>query len=110
MENAGLDCELLVEIDKNAVAAMKTNKPCWPVVYDDMANVDFTGVKADVVAGGFPCRAFISAGKKLRFKDTRGTLFFQYVSAIQAEPPHESLLTLGKANKYNWLRITWTAS
>ena len=88
MEDAGLECELLVEADKNAVATLKANKPRWPVVYDDIANVDFTGVKADAVAGGFPCQSFSLAGKKLGFKDTRGILFFQYARAIREIQPN----------------------
>jgi DNA (cytosine-5)-methyltransferase 1 len=87
MHNAGLNCKLLVEIDKNAVATLKKNKPSWPVILDDIANVNFTDIKADVVAGGFPCQSFSYAGKKLGFEDTRGTLFFEYARAIKEIQP-----------------------
>jgi len=87
MENAGLNCEMLVEIDKNAALTLKTNRPKWNVVADDIANVDFREVQADVVAGGFPCQAFSYAGKRMGFEDTRGTLFFEFARAIKEIQP-----------------------
>ena len=86
-ENAGLKCELLVEIDKNAVATLRQNRPKWNVLGDDVANVDFSEIEADVVAGGFPCQAFSYAGKRLGFEDTRGTLFFEYARAVKQINP-----------------------
>lgn len=85
--NAGLDCELLVEIDKNPVETLRKNSPSWNVIQGDVANVDFRDISADVVAGGFPCQAFSYAGKKLGFEDTRGTLFFEYARAIKEINP-----------------------
>jgi DNA (cytosine-5)-methyltransferase 1 len=87
MENAGLECNLLVEIDKKAVETLKINRPKWNVVGDDIANVDFKKIKADVVAGGFPCQAFSYAGKRMGFEDTRGTLFFEYARAVKEINP-----------------------
>jgi len=87
MENAGLECNLLVEIDRKAVETLKTNRPKWNVVGDDIANVDFKKIKADVVAGGFPCQAFSYAGKRMGFEDTRGTLFFEYARAVKEINP-----------------------
>jgi len=51
MENAGLACSLLVEIDKTACSTLKTNRPDWSVVCQDVATVDFQDFRADVVAG-----------------------------------------------------------
>jgi DNA (cytosine-5)-methyltransferase 1 len=87
MEHAGLKCELLVEIDKKAAETLKTNRPKWNVIADDIANVDFTNIKADVVAGGFPCQAFSYAGKRMGFEDTRGTLFFEFARAVKEINP-----------------------
>jgi DNA (cytosine-5)-methyltransferase 1 len=87
MHNAGLRCEMLVENNKDAVATLKKNKPDWPVIFDDIANVDFKNINADVVTGGFPCQAFSYAGKKLGFEDTRGTLFFEYARAVKEIQP-----------------------
>lgn len=87
LENAGLNCEMLVEIDKKAAETLKANRPKWRVVADDIAKVDFTGIKADVVAGGFPCQAFSYAGKRMGFEDTRGTLFFEFARTIKEVQP-----------------------
>ena len=87
LENAGLRHNLLVEIDKYAVATLKHNKPEWNVIQEDISKVNFKGLKADVVTGGFPCQSFSHAGKKLGFEDTRGTLFFEFARAIKEIQP-----------------------
>ena len=86
-ENAGLDCELLVEIDKTAVETLKKNRSSWKVIGDDIANVNFKKIKADIVAGGFPCQAFSYAGNRRGFEDTRGTLFFEFARAVKEINP-----------------------
>jgi DNA (cytosine-5)-methyltransferase 1 len=86
-ENAGLDCELLVEIDKTAVETLKKNRPRWKIIGDDIANVNFKKIKADIVAGGFPCQAFSYAGNRRGFEDTRGTLFFEFARAVKEINP-----------------------
>jgi DNA (cytosine-5)-methyltransferase 1 len=87
MENAGLQSELLVEIDKHAAKTLQLNRPKWDVVCDDIAKVDFTQREADVVTGGFPCQAFSYAGKRMGFEDTRGTLFYEYARTIREVNP-----------------------
>lgn len=87
LHNAGLNCELLVEIDKHPIETLKHNCPNWNIVHEDISNVSFKNIKADVVAGGFPCQAFSYAGKKMGFEDTRGTLFFEYARAIKEIQP-----------------------
>jgi DNA (cytosine-5)-methyltransferase 1 len=86
-ENAGIKHDLLIEIDKNAVGTLRANRKKWNVIADDIANVSFKDVKADVVEGGFPCQAFSYAGKGKGFGDTRGTLFFQFARAIEEINP-----------------------
>lgn len=87
LENAGLNTALLVEIDKSAAATLKLNRPNWNIIQDDVAKVSYKGIKADVLAGGFPCQAFSYAGKRLGFEDTRGTLFFEYARAVKEIRP-----------------------
>jgi DNA (cytosine-5)-methyltransferase 1 len=87
LENAGLNTKLLIEIDKNAVETLRINRPNWNVIGDDIANVNFEGMQADIITGGFPCQSFSYAGKSLGFKDIRGTLFFEYVRAIDRIKP-----------------------
>lgn len=89
LENAGLHHIMLNEIDKNAVATLRLNRPSWNVIEGDIATIDFTQYKGkvDIIEGGFPCQAFSYAGNKLGFEDIRGTMFYQFARAIkEAEP------------------------
>lgn len=89
MEQAGLESVMLNELDKNACATLRHNRPEWNVIEGDIANIDFTQVKqsVDVLTGGFPCQAFSYAGKSLGFEDTRGTLFFEMARALKELKP-----------------------
>jgi DNA (cytosine-5)-methyltransferase 1 len=87
LENAGLNHELLVEIDKNAAATLKSNRPKWNIECKDARDTDYKKIKADIVTGGFPCQAFSFAGKKLGFEDARGTLFFELARAVKEIKP-----------------------
>ncbi|CAI3949869.1 DNA-cytosine methylase (Dcm) (PDB:3LX6) [Commensalibacter communis] len=87
LENAGLGCIKLIELDKIACQTLKVNRPHWNVQCEDVGKVDFRSIKADIVAGGFPCQAFSYAGKKLGFEDVRGTLFYEYARAIKEIKP-----------------------
>lgn len=87
LENAGLNSIALIEIDKAAVNTLRHNKPNWNVIHDDIKNMDFKHINADVVAGGFPCQAFSYAGNQLGFADIRGTLFFEFVRVIEEIKP-----------------------
>ena len=89
MEKAGIEHILLNEFEKNSCNTLRINRPKWNVLEDDIRNVDFSNYKnkADIVTGGFPCQAFSSAGKKLGFEDTRGTLFFDFARCIKEVQP-----------------------
>lgn len=89
LEQAGLKCAMLNEIDKHACATLRTNRPNWNVIEGDVRNIDFRPYKGqvDVLTGGFPCQAFSYAGKKLGLEDTRGTLFFEFARAIKETQP-----------------------
>ncbi len=89
MEKAGIKHVLLNEIEKNSCNTLRFNRPKWNVLENDIRNVDFSEYrdKVDIVTGGFPCQAFSSAGKKLGFEDTRGTLFFDFARCIKEVQP-----------------------
>ena len=87
LEKAGFETKMLVEYDKDCVATLRKNRPKWNVIHDDIQEVSFKGMKADVVTGGFPCQAFSHAGRKLGFEDTRGTLFYEFARAVKEIKP-----------------------
>lgn len=87
LEKAGLKTVLLNEFDKDCVATLKKNKPDWNIIHDDVKNISFKNIQADVVTGGFPCQSFSYAGKRLGFEDTRGTLFFEFARAVKEIQP-----------------------
>ena len=89
LEKAGFDAVLLNELDKNACATLRHNRPHWNVLEGSINQVDFTPYhqQVDFVAGGFPCQAFSYAGQKRGFEDVRGTLFFEFARAIQEIQP-----------------------
>jgi DNA (cytosine-5)-methyltransferase 1 len=71
-EQAGIGHAALVEIDKNACATLRLNRPHWNVVEADVKSVvgrAFKGV--DIISGGLPCPPFSIAGKQLGEKDDR---------------------------------------
>lgn len=89
LENAGLECSLLNEIDKYACKTLRANRPNWNLIEGDIREIDFTPYEGqiDVVTGGFPCQAFSYAGKGLGFQDARGTLFFEFARCIKETKP-----------------------
>lgn len=89
LEQAGIKCAGLNEIDKWACQTLRKNRPNWNVLEGDIKNFDFTEYenKIDVVTGGFPCQAFSYAGKKLGLNDARGTLFYEFARAVNEVKP-----------------------
>lgn len=89
LEQAGIHTLEYVEFDKACCETLKSNRPNWNIVCDDIHNVDFTGYRdqIDIVTGGFPCQAFSYAGKKMGFEDVRGTLFYEFARCINEVRP-----------------------
>ncbi|MFT5891728.1 MAG: DNA (cytosine-5)-methyltransferase 1 [Dokdonia sp.] len=89
LEKAGIKCIALNEIDKWACQTLKKNRPNWNVLEGDIKSFDFKEYnnQVDIVTGGFPCQAFSYAGKKLGFKDARGTLFYEFARAVKEVNP-----------------------
>jgi DNA (cytosine-5)-methyltransferase 1 len=75
LEIAGFEHELAVELDQNACATLRHNRPHWKVAQGDAASPDvwdpaaYAGV--DLLAGGVPCPPFTIAGKQLGATDER---------------------------------------
>lgn len=89
LEQAGLKCKALNEIDKWACQTLRANRPHWNVLEGDIRNFSFAEYKGqiNVVTGGFPCQAFSYAGKKLGLEDARGTLFYEFARVVQEVQP-----------------------
>jgi DNA (cytosine-5)-methyltransferase 1 len=75
LELAGFEHDLTVELDPNAAATLRHNRPHWKVAVGDVANpgvwdpAGYAGV--DLLAGGVPCPPFTIAGKQLGATDER---------------------------------------
>jgi DNA (cytosine-5)-methyltransferase 1 len=75
LELAGFEHDLSVELDPNAAATLRHNRPHWKIAVGDVANPDvwnpddYMGV--DLLAGGVPCPPFTIAGKQLGATDER---------------------------------------
>lgn len=82
-------CVLSAEIDKEACKTYEQN-------FDENPYCDITQLSNitdfDVLLAGFPCQAFSSAGKRLGFEDTRGTLFFDVARLIESNQPSLCIL------------------
>ena len=89
LEQAGLKCIALNEIDRWAAATLRKNRPEWNVIENDVRNISFKQLegKVDVVTGGFPCQAFSYAGKKMGLQDARGTLFYEFARTVNETKP-----------------------
>lgn len=87
MENAGIKHILLNEYDKHACETLRTNKPNWNVIEQDIRELNFFEGQADIVQGGFPCQTFSQAGRKMGFEDIRGTLFFEFARCVKEVRP-----------------------
>ncbi|MYX13933.1 DNA (cytosine-5-)-methyltransferase [Streptomyces sp. SID8374] len=95
LERAGFEHALAVELDPQAAATLKENRPQWDVKVGDVANpgvwepADFREV--DLIAGGVPCPPFTIAGKQLGATDERD-LFAWAVKLAERVRPKALLL------------------
>ena len=72
LEMAGFEHIAVVEIESNACATLRANRPNWRVIEQDLRSFsahEFKGV--DLLAGGVPCPPFSIAGKQLGSDDER---------------------------------------
>ncbi len=89
LEQAGLKCVALNEVDHWACQTLRKNRPQWNLLEGDIKNFNFKDYrgKVDVVTGGFPCQAFSYAGKTLGYQDARGTLFYEFARVVDEVQP-----------------------
>lgn len=92
LEMAGFSHSLAVEIDRDAAATLRLNRPGWDVQEGDVREVngrDYKGV--DLLAGGVPCPPFSIAGKQLGADDERD-LFPEAIRLVREARPTAVML------------------
>lgn len=96
LEQAGFEHIGLIEFDKYAAETLRTNRPNWNVLCEDVENVasrnleeefNIRSGELDLLSGGAPCQSFSYAGKRLGLNDVRGTMFYHYATFLHKLRP-----------------------
>ncbi|MDY5201129.1 MAG: DNA cytosine methyltransferase [Sutterella parvirubra] len=92
LEMAGFEHVALVEIDKDASATLRLNRPNCNTLNLDLKAFDASGFEGvDLVAGGVPCPPFSKAGKQLGAEDERN-LFDEAIRIVREAKPRAVML------------------
>ncbi|MCH4250354.1 MAG: DNA cytosine methyltransferase [Microbacteriaceae bacterium] len=92
LDAAGFSHELAVEIDRDAAATLRLNRPGWDVKEGDVREVSGRSYKGiDLLAGGVPCPPFSIAGKQLGADDERD-LFPEAIRLVREARPTAVML------------------
>ncbi|MCL2663285.1 MAG: DNA (cytosine-5-)-methyltransferase [Oscillospiraceae bacterium] len=85
-------CVLTSEIKPHAIRILQQNHPNEKVS-GDITQISSSSIPDfDFLLAGFPCQAFSSAGRRLGFLDTRGTLFFEIERILSEKKPRGFIL------------------
>lgn len=86
---SGFECIGFCEIDKNAADAYRAIYNTESEAYfNDEREINTSELgDFDLLVAGFPCQPFSTAGKRLGFSDTRGTLFHEIARVVKAKRP-----------------------
>lgn len=94
LEKMGFETAVCNEIDKEAVATIRHNRPDLPVLDCSIADVSGKELlkaaklrKVRLVVGGPPCQAFSVFGNRRGVEDERGQLVFEYIRIINELRP-----------------------
>ncbi|MEQ9824994.1 MAG: DNA (cytosine-5-)-methyltransferase [Puniceicoccaceae bacterium] len=115
LEEAGFKNEGLFEMNKNACATLRHNRPSWNVFETDVRGVDFKDFAGvELVAGGPPCQPFSMGGKAKGSNDSRD-MFPQAIRAVREIRPKafifenvRGLLRGAFSNYVEYLRLQMT--
>jgi len=91
LKNTDAECVFASEWDKNCQKTYEENFQIKPV--GDITKIEAKQIPAhDLLCAGFPCQPFSISGKRLGFKETRGTLFFDVARIAEFHKPKVLLL------------------
>lgn len=85
-EKMGGECVFSSDIDEPVQKTYAMN-------FGEVPQGDITKIEAkdipehDILCAGFPCQPFSTAGRRLGFEDTRGTLFFEVARILKEKQP-----------------------
>ena len=92
LEFAGYRHELAAEIEPQACATLRLNRPTWKIHEGDIREIDGRQYKGiDLLAGGVPCPPFSIAGKQLGADDERD-LFPEALRLVREAQPRAVML------------------
>jgi len=90
LEHSGLSCDLCVERDRTSISTIGLNRPKTPLIID----VSILGrpilnshKECFLVAGGPPCQAFSTSGRRKAFDDPRGVLLLEFGRVVDIVRP-----------------------
>lgn len=96
LEKAGFENIACLEVNMDACATLRKNRPGWNVIEGDISAISSSNLleyfhlekgELDLLSGGAPCQAFSYAGKRLGLEDARGTLFYHYAKFLEQLQP-----------------------
>ncbi|MBQ2645689.1 DNA cytosine methyltransferase [bacterium] len=107
-EKMGGKCVFSSDIDEHVQKTYKLNFGEQP--YGDITKINAKDIpNHDILCAGFPCQPFSTAGRRLGFEDTRGTLFFDVARILKEKKPIgfilENVKGLTNHDKGNTLNI-----
>src|SRR5574344_2158663 len=90
-EKIGGQCVFSSDIDEKTQNVYKNNFGETP--YGDITKISEKDIPDhDILCAGFPCQPFSTAGRRLGFEDTRGTLFFDVARILKEKKPNGFIL------------------
>lgn len=94
LRKKGLDgSSIFISEIKNHAIETYTKNFSEEQISGDITKIDAKDIPDfDFLLAGFPCQAFSSAGNRLGFEDTRGTLFFDIARILKEKQPKGFLL------------------
>ncbi|WP_240378177.1 DNA cytosine methyltransferase [Bacillus piscicola] len=88
LEQAGMDVIWANEIDANAAETYRHNMSNTTIIEGDIKEIHVDDIpNCDILAAGFPCQPFSSAGSRKGVSDKRGTLFEEAIRVIESKNP-----------------------